>query len=83
VNPVVGRQGATAELEVGLVHQGSGAQRALAILLCQLPARESAQILVDQGDHALHRGGLPLTRGPQEPCDLAYIALETAHERAR
>jgi hypothetical protein len=60
-------------LEVGLVDEGGGVQRALAVLAPQLPPRKPAQILIHEGDEPLERGGLSLVRGPQEPCDFADI----------
>ena len=82
VRPVPGHQTDRAELEVGLVHEGGGIERALAILPSQLPLREPPEIVVHEGDEPLERGALPLVRGPQQPRDLADIELWIVHDRA-
>jgi hypothetical protein len=79
VSPVPGDQTRASELEVGLVHQGGGVERALAVLLSQRSPGETPEVVVHERNQALKCGRLAFVGGSEEPRHFADIELRIAH----
>ena len=73
VGPVARGEGRTAELEIGLVHQGGGVERPLHVFEAQLPPRQAAEVVVHQGQEAVQGVALSFPGGQEEAGNFAGV----------
>ena len=79
VGAVARGQGGAAELEVGLVHQRGGVERALHVLVAQLAPGQPAEVVVDQGQEPVECAGLSLVSREEEAGDFAGVECGVGH----